>query len=505
MKLAKKLVLLIILLIPFNCFAIGYEFGEPMDGETGKGVKFIHIKVTGATDESLKTDKLICSVDSEDATCIIEPLIGYKIEEGAISTDSGEALKNESVARIVITNSTETKVNTKVTLIYGDGLSIEKEKVEIAGKEPPKSSDSSLKTLTYNVGTLFPEFSGDQNNYTLYNIGDTYPRVKFAYTCDKCQVKFEGGTATSGSNVSIQKGENQVKIIVTSQDGNNTTTYYLNVIQGTTTFNSNKLKSIKLEDYAITPSFTADTLEYEVTVPKKVTNIENTLKVETEDPKATTSMEGAGKLDADDNTVKITVTGQDGNKTEYILKVHRENTQEEIIEVIFYKDKKVAFINTENEPVSEPVETPTEEKEENSKGKFPWIIVIIILVAVIIIVVAGIIIFKEPKNKDDEPKVPTEDEKKQLDDIDTYNEEARLIAANNIEAKTEEIQEETMEQTNIIETVEETPTTVEPTEETIIREETNGEYVNEEKTPTMDIDEALSDLMNTQEYNFKDK
>ena len=30
------------------------------------------------------------------------------------------------------------------------------------------------------------------------------------------------------------------------------------------------------------------------------------------------------------------------------------------------------------------------------------------------------------------------------------------------------------------------------------------EFVSEEKTPTMDIDEALSDLMNTKEYNFKD-
>ena len=41
--------------------------------------------------------------------------------------------------------------------------------------------------------------------------------------------------------------------------------------------------------------------------------------------------------------------------------------------------------------------------------------------------------------------------------------------------------------------------------EDVVRTETVDEYVDEEKSATMDIDEALSDLMNTKEYNFKDK
>ena len=557
MKLFKKLLLFILLLMPINVFALSYELDKAVDGEEGKGTKFIHIKIKEVEEGTIKTDELKCSVEGESVSCIVEPLTGYQVQDKMISKAEGAENPNlendKAVGRVVITNTSKSEVTTKVTLYYGtpneDGelAYVEKTDVKVGGIEI-KSNDSTFKKLNFtpSTATIFPAFSPDVNRYTIYNIQDTVRKVSFTWECENCKVKLEGGTSTTNSTINIDQGENEGKIIVTSEDGQSTTTYYFTLIRGTTTFNSDKLKSIKLDDYEITPEFDPNVKEYEVTVPKKITNIEKMLVVETEDPNATKTIEGANKIDQDENTVKITVKAQDEKTNEYILKVKREDTTEEIIEVIYYKNKVVAFMNAENvrEELSEDKfkeKYPTEykkiedkeyrfdeegniiknqevvdddkeeevKKEEKEESLFPWLIIILIVGAIIIIVIAGIIIFKEPKDKkDEEDPTPTKEEKENLDDIDTYNEEARLIAENNITEEQDKVVEDNTQEVTTEEVQEDLNDTIQnnvvETEENIVKEETIDDY-QEEKSPTMDIDAALSDLMNTKEYNFKDK
>ncbi|MBR6073227.1 MAG: hypothetical protein IKP76_02775, partial [Bacilli bacterium] len=245
-------------------------------------------------------------------------------------------------------------------------------------------------------------------------------------------------------------------------------------------------------------------------------------------------VEGAGTLDKDENEVKLTITNQTGDTSEIKIKVIKEDQTASVIEIIGYKDGKVSLMNPEGvreelEEAEFKTKYPDEwkkiedktyqfdedgniikEKNEDNKSnsnsttkkenKFPWVIVILIVVSLLIIGLAGFFIFRDPNKKNGkdgkeesteettiepiEPIQPNEEEQTELNRIDTYDEEARLEAENGrAEIPAEPVQPE----------------------ETVVQEATIDDYVDDSKTPTTDIDEALSDLMNTKEYNFKDK
>ena len=534
-KFLRNLLLSLIVVIPFNAMALNYSLGEAQDGDTGSGNMYINISINGVEGAVTQTDIIACRA-TNNVECTIEPLTGYgkaDAENGRIITSSSNLTNGATVARIVLKNTKYQEASTSV-VFYKNNVSTITKDVTVMAAEKPASEDATLHKLSVNVGEIDPAFKSDVDTYTIYGINDTHRRIKFTYECDNCSVSFEGGASTNGSEIELNTGENTVKAIVRSQNTVNTKTYTFTVIRGTTTYNSNKLKSLTVGEYEISPKFDRDTLEYEVKIPKKISNIENILKYEVEDAGAKVAIVGANKLDNDENVVTLTVTARDNSKTEYKLKVIKEDVAE-IIEVIGYKDNKVTYMNVEgvreelseeefknkypndwakiedgtykfdeNGNIIKEQQTNEETKKEEKKNSFPWLIVVLIVLAIIIIAVAGFFIFRDTdkdkkddnKNKKDEEDVkeivPTEEEQEHLDDIDSYNEEARLIAENNLkeEAPAEEV-------------VEETPVEEESKEE-VVKEETIEDYKDEEKSPTMDIDEALSDLMNTKEYNFKD-
>ena len=533
-KLLRNLLLSLIVVLPFNAMALTYNLGTPEDGGTA-GTKHINITVSDTDGVTKVTDSLSCSVTGTDNSCIIESLDGFTKDGTRISKNNDAVLADgDIVGRIVITNKSYESVKADVFLKYGESGSVPKTNITIGAAQEPLSDDATLHKLGYTPddAIIDPKFESGKDTYTIYNIGSTNRRITFNWECDKCSVELSGGASTKNNEVELANGENTVKLLVRSQSGNETKTYTFTVIRGETTYNSNKLKSLYIGEYALSPEFNGGIFEYEVKIPKKISNIENLLKYEAEDSKAEVKIEGANKLDNDENTVKITVTGRDGNKSEYKIKVVKEDV-EEIIEVIGYKDNKVSFMNVEGTREELSVEdfktkypsewekidnntykfdengniiknedkTNEEPKKDDKKASFPWLIVVLIVLAIIIIGVSGFFIFrdsdKDDKDKKDDGKKeeveeiqePTPEEQEHLEDIDSYNEEARLIAEENL-SKTQEVDTEAEE-------------VKEPTEE-VVKEEVIDEFVSEEKSPTMDIDEALSDLMNTKEYNFKD-
>lgn len=536
-KFLKNLLLSLMVIIPFNAAALTYTLGNPQDAGT-PGTTYINIIVYGTDGTVKQTDILTCSA-TNGVDCSIEALSGCT-KQGDIIASNEPFTEGKAVGRLVLKNSKYEEVNTSV-VFQQQGADPKATNVTVGAADKPLSDDATIHKLSINVGEIDPAFKSDVDTYVIYGVSDTHRRIKFTYECDNCNVNFEGGASTNGSEVELNTGENTVKAVVRSQDTNNTKTYTFTVIRGTTAYNSSKLKSLTIGEYEVSPKFDKETLEYEVKVPKKISNIENILKYEAEDVGAKVTVEGANKLDNDENTVVLTVYSRDGSKTEYKIKVVKEDV-EEIIEVIGYKDKKVTYMNVEGvrEELSEEefktkfpndwakIEDETykfdengniikeqqaneEPKKEEKKNSFPWLIVVLIVLAIIIIAVAGFFIFRDPDKKDGkndkkgkgekdkdvedvEEIVPTEEEQEHLDDIDSYNEEARLIAENNINEDKEEKTEE------VVEEKEETK----KDEEVVVKEETIDDYKDEEKSPTMDIDEALSDLMNTKEYNFKD-
>lgn len=82
---------------------------------------------------------------------------------------------------------------------------------------------------------------------------------------------------------------------------------------------NNDLKSLSVEGYEITPAFDKDTLEYKVSVPDTITQIQ--VNASLADSKAHVS--GAGTIDISEgnNTVKIVVTAENGSTKTYTLNV----------------------------------------------------------------------------------------------------------------------------------------------------------------------------------------
>ena len=533
-KTIKYIGLLILLLIPFNVFGISYKLDTPKKG-TG-GVTYIDISVTDVA--GLKqTEVLTCSTtDKDKVDCTIEtnPTNKDLKKEGNIIVGTTEFTENQVVGRLAIKNKTYEEVITKAIFeVNGSTYGNPVENVTIEAAKKPASKDSSITKLSINNGTMNPEFKSDVTEYTIYGFPDTIKNIKFTYECDNCSVN--GTNKTNRElTVGLAIGENDVKLTSKSEDGTTSTVYTFKVFRGSTTYNSLKLKSLSVEGFELDPKFDKETKEYTIKVPKKVESIESLLKYETEDEKAKVKVEGAGTLDKDENEVKLTITNQTGDTSEIKIKVIKEDQTASVIEIIGYKDGKVSFMNPEGvreelEEAEFKTKYPDEwkkiedktyqfdedgniikEKNEDNKSnsnsttkkenKFPWVIVILIVVSLLIIGLAGFFIFRDPNKKNGkdgkeeitgettiepiEPIQPTEEEQTELNRIDTYDEEARLEAENGrAEIPAESVQPE----------------------ETVVQEATIDDYVDDSKTPTTDIDEALSDLMNTKEYNFKDK
>ena len=529
-----RLLLLIITLLPVTVLAdfFPYDLTSAID-QSNPGVAYLPIKVSGDSNHESTDNGLKCEV-TNGLTCVIEPLAGYKFDEdGAIVKNDGNNITG-TFARMVIKNNTESNITGYVSL-KSDGDNTHGSPIAVTVKgQKALSSDSTLSELKSAEGTLSPNFSKDVLDYTLYNVtANGY--FKISYNCDNCEVTATGGQQNRKSSAEgysgawefrLYSGENKLELKVKSQKGDSTTIYKINAILGDTGYGSSKLKSLEFDGFDLDPKFDKDTLEYKLSISKKVSNLTKQLKYEAEDSGAKVEVAGADSLDNDEGEITITVTSRTDEKTIYKIKVTKDLV-DSVIDVIGYKDKKVTFIDTEGTSQTldeeefktkypdewKKIEDGTykfdedgniikEKNEENNENKdekkksFPWVIVILIVVGIAIIGVSGYFIFRDPskskkkkkKGAKDEEEVPevSEEEKEELNDIDTYNEEARLIAEDNIRNDTKTPEEETAE---LIE---------EATKEEVVEED-------EEKSPTMDIDEALSDLMNTKEYDFKDK
>ena len=87
----------------------------------------------------------------------------------------------------------------------------------------------------------------------------------------------------------------------------------------------NKLKSITVGEYALTPAFNPDTLEYTVSVPSNIEKI--TLNAEVNDRSATLTGTGEKEVSEGDNIFELLVTAENGSQRKY--KVNRKKEYNE--------------------------------------------------------------------------------------------------------------------------------------------------------------------------------
>ncbi len=193
-------------------------------------------------------------------------------------------------------------------------------------------SDSTLKRLESNKGVL--DFSSNKLTYHL-GVGFWNFRINFTAvpTSPKASVVYvyNGEVVKSLDRLKLQIGDNNLKIIVTSEDKSSTTTY--EVIINRAKSSNNYLKELTPSVGVLSPEFDKNTLSYVVDVDYKTDYMD--LKAVLKRPKKATmtytfngktvSSLNHLKLQSGVNVVVITVTAQNGVTRNYTVVINKEN------------------------------------------------------------------------------------------------------------------------------------------------------------------------------------
>ena len=190
-------------------------------------------------------------------------------------------------------------------------------------------TDAKLSGLSIPNATLTPAFNKNTYEYTtdLKDVKSVEVKATAADPNAKIQI--------SDNYKNLQKGENNISIVVTSEDGSKKLTYKIKVnLELTPTeeelkLANTKLSSLEIKDQKI--EFNPEEVKYYLDVPYDVTSLEITAKPENEN--ATIQISGADKLIVGKNTVNILVTAEDGTTTKtYSIMVTRKEAKKKIIQ-----------------------------------------------------------------------------------------------------------------------------------------------------------------------------
>lgn len=162
-------------------------------------------------------------------------------------------------------------------------------------------------------------------NKTMYATGDI--NLRASWSTDSAATKIEKGTELTVIGTSTEKVNGYVWYRVSYQGK---TRYVASNLLTSEKPEENEeekananLKSLTVEGFSLSPSFSADVLEYSMQVEMETEKLNITAEAENE--KATVKIEGNETLAEGENIVKIIVTAEDGTTTKtYTIKVTKE-------------------------------------------------------------------------------------------------------------------------------------------------------------------------------------
>ena len=143
-------------------------------------------------------------------------------------------------------------------------------------KEPDKSTNSALASLTVDAGTLTPAFAPDVTEYKLSLPVKTEKITLTATPSDST------ATVTGAGEIAVNPGENKVSIVVTAENGDSTT-YTVNAVVAQMptvflTYNGAKLGVVnEVEDITAPAGFSATTVSYQGSDIPAWTNAQKTV------------------------------------------------------------------------------------------------------------------------------------------------------------------------------------------------------------------------------------
>lgn len=275
-----------------------------IDREKSNNNNLIDITVDGTTIDGFSKEITEYTISVPNTTTRIE-VAATKEDETATVTGTGtkDLVSGENIIDIKVTAEDGTEKTYKL-------------KVDRA-----LSGNNYLSSLSADEGTLNPEFDKDETSYTI-----AIPNEKDSLTLHY-DTESAAATVTVTGNENFIVGDNEVNVVVTSEDGSQRT-YTLTVTRQPEA--NNYLSSLRVlnaegTEYALDKKFNKETLSYEVVIPKGVTSINVDATLESE----YSSIEGVGNVDI--NTLpqshSVVVSTFDGIKRTYTINFVQELSQ----------------------------------------------------------------------------------------------------------------------------------------------------------------------------------
>ena len=209
--------------------------------------------------------------------------------------------------------------------INGKDCDLKSSMVKIAGF----SNDATLSSLKIPNATISPKFDKNVTDYTS-TIQDITEITVNAIASDP-----NAKIMISENYKNLQKGDNDVKITVTAEDGKTTKTYVIKVTLKMTPTNEELLKAsallsnLKIQGFNL--DFTKELKKYTLTVPYKTSKLK--INAEPENPNAKVEIDGNKKFIVGRNIIKINVTSEDEqNKETYTINVVRSKQKKKIVQ-----------------------------------------------------------------------------------------------------------------------------------------------------------------------------
>jgi hypothetical protein len=206
----------------------------------------------------------------------------------------------------------------------------------------PLSSDNNLAGLTVSNATITPSFSPGTTSYTA-KVPFSISKLDISATASdsKAKVGINNPTLTPD-------GTTKVTVTVTAENGEKKT-YTIKVTRDRdpnyVPSGNNKLSSITVEGFLLSPVFSPDITDYVVWLPYETESVVTSARAD--DDKAKVKITGGDNLVAgQDNIVMVTCIAENGEQKDYTVVV-----------------KRAAAHGASADPTREPVETaqPTEE------------------------------------------------------------------------------------------------------------------------------------------------
>ena len=326
-------------LIPTNANALTLKVEKSKDSiKPGEDVS-INIKASDIGDDSIQSYNISLSYDSDRVDFKSANGNGLsKVGAGnpiSITNENGTITDGTTIATMVFSAKGSAKSqDANFTLNASNcttisGKDVKPNIISSMVKVVPLSSDATLSSLKIPNATISPKFDKNVTEYKT-TIQDITEITVNAIASDP-----NAKILISDNYKNLQKGDNDIKISVTAENGSTTKTYMVKVTLKVTPTDeellkaSAALKDLKVKNYEF--DFAKELKKYNITVPYKITKVKIT--AEPENPNAKIEILGNNKLKVGRNVVRINVTSEDEqNKETYTLTVNREKQAKKIVQ-----------------------------------------------------------------------------------------------------------------------------------------------------------------------------